>query len=52
MKVDLAGRTAVITGASRGLGAALAEIFAARGMRLALCARNAHALAAGEDVLC
>jgi NAD(P)-dependent dehydrogenase (short-subunit alcohol dehydrogenase family) len=52
MKVDLAGRTAVITGASRGLGAALAEIFAARGMRLALCARNAPALAAGEDVLC
>ena len=48
---DLRGRTAVITGASRGLGAALAENFAARGMRLALCSRSDPALAPGEDVL-
>jgi benzil reductase ((S)-benzoin forming) len=48
---ELAGKVAVITGASRGLGAALAENFAARGMRLALCARTAPALAPSEDVL-
>jgi NAD(P)-dependent dehydrogenase (short-subunit alcohol dehydrogenase family) len=34
------GRTAVITGASRGIGAGLALEFAARGMNLALCARG------------
>lgn len=37
---DLHGRTAVITGASRGIGAGLAAEFAARGMNLALCARG------------
>ena len=35
-----AGRVAVITGASRGLGAGLAAHFAASGMRLGLCARH------------
>jgi NAD(P)-dependent dehydrogenase (short-subunit alcohol dehydrogenase family) len=48
---DLSGRVAVITGASRGLGAGLAEEFAARGIRLALCARNAAALEPGDDVM-
>jgi len=37
---DLTGRTAVITGASRGIGAGMAEVFAAHGMNLALCARG------------
>jgi len=36
----LAGRTAVITGASLGLGAAIAEQFAAEGAALMLCARS------------
>ena len=48
---DLSGKVAVITGASRGLGAGLAADFHARGMRLALCSRSTPALAAGEDVL-
>lgn len=48
---DLQGRVAVITGASRGIGAGLAEDFAKRGMRLALCARSAPAMAPSEDVL-
>jgi NAD(P)-dependent dehydrogenase (short-subunit alcohol dehydrogenase family) len=35
-----AGRVAVITGASRGLGAGLAAHFAVQGLRLGLCART------------
>jgi len=42
--VDLAGRTVLITGASRGLGLALAEEFARHGARLAICARDPSAL--------
>jgi NAD(P)-dependent dehydrogenase (short-subunit alcohol dehydrogenase family) len=48
---DLTGRTAVITGASRGIGAGLARDFAARGMRLAICARGELPLADGRDVV-
>jgi NAD(P)-dependent dehydrogenase (short-subunit alcohol dehydrogenase family) len=48
---DLTGRVAVITGASRGLGAAMAKDFQAHGMKLALCARGELPLADGPDVL-
>ncbi len=48
---DLNGRCAVVTGASRGLGAGLAETFAAHGMRLGLCARGAIAAPSSDDVL-
>ncbi len=37
---ELRGRTAVVTGASRGLGAGLARAFAAHGLQLGLCARG------------
>ncbi len=40
MTTDVAGKVAVITGASRGLGAGLAVHFAAAGMHLGLCARH------------
>ncbi|MGD9650377.1 MAG: SDR family NAD(P)-dependent oxidoreductase [Dongiaceae bacterium] len=49
MKKRLAGRIALITGASRGLGAALAERFAVEGARLILVARNAEALEEVDD---
>src|SRR4051812_11736799 len=44
--MKLAGRSAIITGASLGLGAAIAEQFAAEGASLMLCARNAAELEA------
>jgi len=49
--LNLEGRTAVITGTSRGLGAGLAHEFAARGMRLGLCSRSAPALAKSDNVI-
>jgi NAD(P)-dependent dehydrogenase (short-subunit alcohol dehydrogenase family) len=45
------GKVALITGASRGIGAGLAECFAKRGMRLALCSRSHPAMAESDDVL-
>lgn len=48
--MDLTGKTALITGASRGIGAETARVFAAAGARVALLARSADAIAelAGE----
>jgi len=40
VSAQASGRVAVVTGASRGLGAGLALHFAAAGMHLALCARH------------
>lgn len=48
---DLSGKVALITGASRGIGADCAADWSARGMRLALCSRSQPALAASDDVL-
>jgi short-subunit dehydrogenase len=49
--VDLQGRRVLITGASRGIGEALARRFAEAGARVALLARNAEALRALADEL-
>lgn len=42
----LSGKTAIVTGASQGLGPVIAQKLAAAGMRLVLAARNADKLAA------
>ena len=48
---SLDGKVAFISGASRGLGAGLAERFAQAGLRLVLCSRTPPALAASETVI-
>lgn len=49
--MDIDNRVAVITGASRGIGAGLARHFHQRGMRLGLCARSATALPASDTIV-
>ena len=46
MDLKLAGRTVLITGASKGIGAAAAEVFAEEGCHLILAARSGDQLAA------
>ncbi len=48
--MDMQGKCVLITGASKGIGAAAARVFAAAGAQVALVARNAEAIAelAGE----
>jgi NAD(P)-dependent dehydrogenase (short-subunit alcohol dehydrogenase family) len=48
---SLEGKVAFVSGASRGIGAALAARFAEKGMRLVLCSRGAPALADGPSVI-
>ncbi|MBI4967160.1 MAG: SDR family NAD(P)-dependent oxidoreductase [Rhodospirillales bacterium] len=43
--MEIAGQTAIVTGAAQGLGAAVAALFAEEGAKVALVDRNAEALA-------
>src|SRR5439155_26658989 len=45
LKVDLSGQTAIVTGASQGLGKAIASALAASGAKVACVARSADELA-------
>ncbi|MBZ8118164.1 SDR family oxidoreductase [Roseovarius sp. LXJ103] len=44
--MDMTGKTVLITGASRGIGASAAQVFAAQGANVALLARSAGAVEA------
>lgn len=46
MDLGLQGKVAIVAGASRGLGRAIAEGLAAEGARIAMCARSADAVGA------
>ena len=48
---ELTGKTALITGASRGIGFAIAEAFAGAGARIAMVARDARKLKRAADKL-
>lgn len=51
MNIDLSGKRVIITGASRGIGRAIARAFAADGAKVAICARDAQAVAeTGKDL--
>lgn len=49
--LSLAGRTALITGASRGIGAAVARAYAAAGAHVILLARTTGGLEAADDAI-
>ncbi|MGB6692438.1 MAG: SDR family NAD(P)-dependent oxidoreductase [Terracidiphilus sp.] len=51
MKIDLTGRTAVITGGSRGLGEAMAKALAEAGAKIALVARDVKRLEKVRDAI-
>ena len=51
MQIDLSTKRVVITGASRGIGAAIAAAFAKEGARVAICSKSADAIgSAGEKI--
>jgi 3-oxoacyl-[acyl-carrier protein] reductase len=51
MKIDLAGRVAMVCGSSDGLGLATARVLGAAGCNLVLCARTVAKLAAAAEQL-
>lgn len=51
MNIDLSDKRVIVTGASRGIGKAIATAFAAEGARVAICARNLQTVTAtGQEL--
>jgi 3-oxoacyl-[acyl-carrier protein] reductase len=51
MDLQLTGRTALVTGGTKGIGRAIVEGLAAEGVKVAFCARTASDVAAAEEEL-
>src|SRR5262245_43613437 len=51
MDLGLGGKTALVTGGSKGIGLACAKLLAAEGVRVAICSRSNANLAAARDEL-
>ena len=51
MDLGLTGKNVIVTGASRGIGRACAQAFAAEGANVAICARGVDALEKAQDEL-
>ena len=51
MDLMLTGKRVIVTGASRGIGRAIAQSFLDEGARVAICARDAATLASTADEL-
>src|SRR5262249_9802733 len=51
MDLKIAGKTALITGSSKGIGRAAAEIFAAEGCNVILVSRSTESLAAAKSAI-
>ena len=49
MDLGLNGKTAIVTGANRGIGLAIANGLAAEGCEVAMCSRNANSIAAAAE---